>query len=79
MRLTTVPLFDVNGEHIGAVETFQDITELKNLSNQLQEKFRLHNIIGRSRSMEKIYWLVENVSKNDSAIMITGESGTGKN
>ncbi len=78
VRLTTVPLLDVEGNHIGAVETFQDITELKNLSNHLRERFRLHNIIGRSRIMEKIYCLIENVSKNDSTILITGESGTGK-
>ena len=78
VRVTTAPLFDFEGAHIGAVETFQDITELKNLSNHLEDKFHLHNIIGRSLCMEKIFHLIENVGKSESTILITGESGSGK-
>lgn len=78
IRGTAAPLYNAEGDHIGAVETFQDITELKNLSNHLDDKFSLHNIIGHSQCMERIYGLIENVSKNNSTILITGESGTGK-
>lgn len=78
VRLTLAPLLNKDREHIGAVETFQDISELKNLNIHLEERFRLYNIIGRSSVMEKIYRLIENVSKTDSTILITGESGTGK-
>lgn len=78
LRLMSSPLYNSDGELIGAVETFQDITELKNLSEHLEDKYQLNNIIGRSRSMDKVYRLIENVSKTDSTILITGESGTGK-
>jgi len=78
VRLTTAPLISSGGEHIGAVDSFQDMSELRNLSEHLEKRFRLHNIIGRSKGMEQVYWMIENVSKNDSTILITGESGTGK-
>lgn len=78
VRVTTAPLYDADGEHIGAVETFQDITELQNLSSHLEDRFRLSNIIGQSKSMERVYRLIEDVSKSNSTILITGESGTGK-
>jgi len=78
VRLATAPLYDADKRLIGAVDTFQDISELKNLSAHLEERFRLHDIIGKSPAMEKIYWLIENVSKSDSTVLITGESGVGK-
>jgi len=78
VRLTTVPLIESGEEQIGAIDSFQDITELHNLSEHLEKRFRLHNIVGRSHGMEQVYWMIENVAKNDSTILISGESGTGK-
>ncbi len=78
LRVTTAPLFDAEGKHIGAVETFQDITELQNLSSHLNDRFRLSSIIGQSKSMERVYRMIENVSKSNSTVLITGENGTGK-
>ena len=78
IRLNIAPLVDEEGKVMGRVNTFQDITELKNLTNHLNDKFQLSNIIGKSKSMDKVYRLMENVSKSDSTILLTGESGTGK-
>lgn len=52
--------------------------ERTNLLKQLEDKYRLDNIIGKSDAMRKIFELVENVSQSESNILITGESGTGK-
>jgi PAS domain S-box-containing protein len=78
VRTNSAPLFNAVGEQIGAVETFQDISEIKNLTSQLEERFQFENIIGRSKPMLKIFELMENVIQSDSNILITGESGTGK-
>ena len=78
VRTNSAPLFNAKGEQIGAVETFQDISEIKNLTSQLEERFQFENIIGRSKPMLKIFELMENVIQSDSNILITGESGTGK-
>lgn len=78
VRGNSAPLIDASGYIIGAVLSFQDISELKNLSNHLEERFHFNNIIGRSKAMQDVYNLMENVIKTDSTVLITGESGTGK-
>jgi PAS domain S-box-containing protein len=78
LRINSAPLFDGAKNHIGGVETFQDISEIKNLSQQLEEHFRFENIIGTSKAMQKVYALMQNVIQSDSTVLISGESGTGK-
>ncbi|MDY6864071.1 MAG: sigma 54-interacting transcriptional regulator [Thermodesulfobacteriota bacterium] len=50
----------------------------KNLSNALEEKFGLGNIIGKNHKMQALYDLIENISPTNSTVLIQGESGTGK-
>jgi len=58
-----------------------DYQTLKNdytsLKNQCDDRSLL-NIIGKSNKMQGLFDLIERVSKVDSNILITGESGTGK-
>jgi DNA-binding NtrC family response regulator len=48
------------------------------LKKNLSECFSFPNIIGDSTEMNKVYELIDKVSKIDSTILISGESGTGK-
>ncbi len=48
------------------------------LSSELGEKFRYHNMIGKSKMMQKVYNLIERVAPSDSSVLIQGENGTGK-
>ncbi len=52
--------------------------ERDNLIEQLEEKYKFDNIIGKSVCMRKIFEMIEDVSNSDVNILITGESGTGK-
>ena len=57
-------------------------------SRLLKENFRLQqecmggdtfqNLVGKSRKMQRIYETIQMVSKTDLTVLITGESGTGK-
>jgi PAS domain S-box-containing protein len=78
IRVNSSILLDNNKEKIGAVETFIDLSEVKNLSDHLTEKFQYQNIIGRNKEMNKIFSMLDSVSQTDSTVLITGESGTGK-
>jgi len=48
------------------------------LRAQLEERYRFEGIIGRSRPMMRLLQLLETVAPTNSTILITGETGTGK-
>jgi len=50
----------------------------RSLSNALEDRFGLCNIVGKNHKMQAIYDLIENISQSDSTVLIQGESGTGK-
>ncbi|GAB6038130.1 sigma-54 dependent transcriptional regulator [Fundidesulfovibrio butyratiphilus] len=48
------------------------------LRQSLEERFAVHQIIGRSKAMASVLELVERAAPSRSTVLITGESGTGK-
>ena len=48
------------------------------LRSQLQERYKFEGIVGRSPAMKDLFHLLETVSSAPSTILITGETGTGK-
>src|ERR1700716_2943924 len=48
------------------------------LRSQLEERYRFEDIIGKSRPMALLFQLLETVAPTNSTILITGETGTGK-
>jgi len=78
IRVNSAILLNNKNENIGAVETFMDISEIRNLSAHLREVFKYENIIGRNKEIKQIISVLESVSQTDSSVLITGESGTGK-
>src|SRR6185436_7114110 len=53
-------------------------TENAYLRAQLEERHRFEGIIGKSKPMERLFHLLETVAPTNSTILITGETGTGK-
>src|SRR5438552_6553611 len=48
------------------------------LRAQLEERYRFEGIVGKSRPMALLFQLLETVAPTNSTILITGETGTGK-
>lgn len=53
-------------------------TELQVLKDQIQTSYRLENIIGKSSAMQHILVTLPKVAQSLSNVLITGESGSGK-
>jgi two-component system response regulator PilR (NtrC family) len=52
--------------------------ENRHLRQALRERHRFDRIIGKSKPMQEIYGLVEQIAPSRSTVLIQGESGTGK-
>ncbi|HID92978.1 MAG TPA: tetratricopeptide repeat protein, partial [bacterium (Candidatus Stahlbacteria)] len=52
--------------------------EYKTLKEQVKEGYRFEGIIGMSEKMQKVYALIDKVTKVDIPVLILGETGTGK-
>jgi len=73
--------FDINEIKIkiaNALEKRSLELEVIKLRRELSEKYRYQNIIGKNEKMLRIFDLIERVAPTDAAVLVTGESGTGK-
>src|SRR5260221_5013576 len=48
------------------------------LRAQLDERYRFEGVVGKSRPMARLFQLLQTVAATNSTILITGETGTGK-
>ena len=60
------------------MERNQLLEENIQLKEQLKDRFRPANIIGKSNAMQAVYDLIAQVCKSNTSVLIWGESGTGK-
>ena len=61
-----------------AVEHQRLRTQHRYLLNERREEFNHYGIVGRSRQMQEVIHTAELVAESKSTILITGETGTGK-
>jgi DNA-binding NtrC family response regulator len=61
-----------------AIEQRRLRSENAYLRAQLEERYRFEGIVGKSRPMKLLFQLLETVAPTSSTILITGETGTGK-
>ncbi|VFQ43409.1 pas fold-4 [Desulfoluna butyratoxydans] len=78
VKLSLAPLTDANGNHTGYMETIEDLRAVRSLDSQKSQAFSFEGIIGRSEKMDKIFQTLPILAQSDASILITGETGTGK-
>jgi DNA-binding NtrC family response regulator len=61
-----------------ALEQRRLASENAYLRSQLEQRYQFGGILGRSRPMQELFHLLETVAAANSTILITGETGTGK-
>ena len=77
----------LNDSVIGAIASFQDVTQLQSFEQTVRQKLydkglvakvRLEQVIGNSAAINQVKTKVKEYAAADSTVLITGETGTGK-
>jgi DNA-binding NtrC family response regulator len=61
-----------------ALEKRRLTSENAYLRSQLEERYQFGGILGRSQPMQALFHMLETVARSNSTILVTGETGTGK-
>lgn len=77
VSVSTALLKDADGHVIGGAETFRDLSELEILKkNRARQRFG--EMSSNSPAMQSIFDTLPAIAQSSSTILITGETGTGK-
>ncbi|MFA6815281.1 MAG: sigma 54-interacting transcriptional regulator [Lentisphaeria bacterium] len=78
ISISTAILRDAKGAIIGGAETFRDLSDVAKLEDQIKHFQKIGNFSSRSRSMRKIFSQLEAVAETHATVLITGDTGSGK-
>lgn len=78
IRITPVRVLDGNNRPICVLDVVEELTALREIEARLSQAADHGQIVGRSPAMKKILGLVPVIAQHDTAVLITGETGTGK-
>jgi transcriptional regulator with PAS, ATPase and Fis domain len=60
------------------METIEDITAHEEMGFDLQQDEGFGRLLGKSKKMEELFRIIPVIAQTDSSVLITGETGTGK-
>ena len=78
ISVNTSILRDDQGNVVGGVETFRDISELHKLRRAFKKKHSFEDIVSKNHRMLELFAILPQVAKSRSTVLIEGPSGTGK-
>ena len=78
VSISASALTNSEGEVVGGVETFRDLTEIQAMRRKVRDLYCFEDIVGRSPALEKIFRILPQVSSSQATTLLLGESGTGK-
>ncbi len=78
VRISSKPLRGQSDDIVGFLETIEDISHLRQAAEKLNQAYRFGAMIGHSAKMEELFRIMPIIAQTDSSVLITGETGTGK-
>ncbi|MGD8503253.1 MAG: sigma 54-interacting transcriptional regulator, partial [Syntrophobacterales bacterium] len=78
ISISTAVVRDKEGKVVGAVETFRDLSLIKELHKEIYRRYSFQDILGRSKPMLKLFQILPDIAQSEATVLIEGESGTGK-
>jgi PAS domain S-box-containing protein len=78
IAISTALLKDEDGNVIGGVETFRDMSLVEQLRKQIEGRWSCEDMISQNHRMQRLFSILPNVAESDCTVVIQSESGTGK-
>ncbi len=78
ITVSTALLRDKNGNIIGGVETFRDISDMEVLRKEIESGYTIEDITSKSKYFKDLFAILPDIATSDSTVLIEGPSGTGK-
>ena len=78
ISISTAVLKNEDGDILGAVETFRDLSAIEHLRKELRRSYSLEDIISKSPVMHKLFAILPDIAESESTVLIQGPSGSGK-
>ncbi len=78
ISISTAVLRDDDGEVLGAVETFRDLSAIEHLRKELSQRYSIEDIISKSPKIHKLFAIMPDIAESESTVLIQGPSGSGK-
>jgi len=71
-------LRDDDGNPIGGVETFRDLSLIHALRKEITQKYTFHELVSRNPAMRRLFDVMPDIAASQATVLINGDSGTGK-
>lgn len=71
-------LKDENGEVIGGVETFRDLSTIEALRKEIEKDYTFEDIISKNYKLLELFNILPNIAESEATVLIQGPSGSGK-
>lgn len=71
-------LRDQQGQAVGGVKTFRDLSPVHLLRRGIKEKYSFRDLVSRNPAMRRLFDLLPDVAGTEATVLLNGESGTGK-
>ncbi|WP_045222326.1 sigma-54 interaction domain-containing protein [Desulfonatronum thioautotrophicum] len=78
VRTILAPIYDLDGDCQGYLETIEDLRASEKWDWERIHSERYGHLIGNSPEMQRIFQIMPMIGQTDSSVLITGETGTGK-
>jgi PAS domain S-box-containing protein len=78
VSVSTADLVGKDGQVVGGVEMFRDLSMVATLRRQINEIYTSDDIVSKSAAMRGVRELLPLLAKSTSTVLVEGEPGTGK-
>ncbi|MBZ5630252.1 MAG: sigma 54-interacting transcriptional regulator [Acidobacteriia bacterium] len=78
ISISTAVLKDQDGNVVGGVESFRDLTKIEQLRKQIERDYCCEDIVSCNDRMRQLFDILPAIAQTSSTVLIEGETGTGK-